>query len=58
MMAKKKKLKPFRAVTAVKSQARQVIGTPPASRIEENPRKNLKEKYKKRLADLLESEER
>lgn len=56
-MARKKKPKPFRAVTAVKLAAREQIGTPPPTkRIESEKRKN-RAKHKLTRADLLTDEE-
>jgi hypothetical protein len=51
-MAKKKKAKPFTAVEAVKTMAREQIGAPPASRIVPN-RKKKTEKHKPTLEKLL-----
>ena len=53
-MAKKKKKKTFSATKAVKALARERIGTPKASRVEESdPRKPKKEKHKKTFSALL-----
>ncbi len=56
-MAKgKKKPKPFRAVTAVKSAAREQIGAPPPTRAVPDTKKQLtrkKPKHKPTLGDLL-----
>lgn len=52
-MPKKKKLKRFRAVTAVKQLARERMGTPPAEKIVIE-KKNKPEKYKPTLGKLLE----
>jgi hypothetical protein len=53
-MARKKKLKPFRAVTAVKAAARAVVGTPPATRREPASSKAKKEgKHKRTLGEML-----
>jgi hypothetical protein len=59
MAAKKRKPKPFRAATAVKAAARKVVGTPPATRTEDDltKRKVSKEKHKPTLQDLLTGEE-
>jgi hypothetical protein len=55
MAAKKRKPKPFRASKAVKAAARQAIGTPPPTRAEpaDTRRKQLSEKYKPKLEDLM-----
>ena len=51
-MARKKKVKRFRAVQAVKELARERMGAPPAEKIV--PHKNKKpEKYKPTLGKLL-----
>ena len=55
-MARKKKAKPFRAVKAVKSAARDVIGTPPATRREESSRPK-REKHKPTSGKLLRNDE-
>jgi hypothetical protein len=56
-MARKKKPKPFRAVTAVKSMARDRIGAPPPTRREEDPKKKRSQpKHKPTLTDLLTDE--
>jgi hypothetical protein len=52
-MARKKKLTPFRATKAVKSLARDVIGSPPATRVVPEKTKRKKEKHKPTLNDLL-----
>ena len=51
-MPKKKKRKPFRAVTAVKELARERVGSPPSEKIVVEKTKKL-EKYKPTLAKLL-----
>jgi hypothetical protein len=51
-MAKKKKLKRFTAVEAVKTMAREQIGAPPASRVVPN-RKKKTEKHKPTLEKML-----
>jgi len=51
-MPRKKKPKPFRAVTAVKELARERVGTPPAERIVVG-KKNKPEKHKPTLGKLL-----
>jgi hypothetical protein len=55
MKAKKKKLKRFTAVEAVKTMAREQIGAPPASRIVPNRKKKRENtaKYKPTLEKLL-----
>lgn len=55
-MARKKKLKPFRAVDAVKAAARQHIGSPPPVRRLPDPKKLKKEKHKPTLSELLSEE--
>jgi hypothetical protein len=52
VMPRKKKTKPFRAVTAVKELARERVGTPPAERIVIE-RKKKPEKHKLTLGKLL-----
>jgi hypothetical protein len=58
-VAKKKKPKPFRAVTAVKALARERIGAPPPERVTPNPKKKRteSEKHKPTLGKLLEGDE-
>ena len=51
-MAKKKKAKGFRAVTAVKELARERVGEPPAGQIVVEKKKKP-EKHKPTLRDLL-----
>jgi len=51
-MAKKKKVKRFRAVTAVKEMARDRIGTPPPTQVVPD-RKKKKEKHKATLGQML-----
>jgi hypothetical protein len=53
-MARKKKTKKFRAVTAVKAAARKQVGMPPPSRRAPDPTKTQKEKHKPTLGKLLE----
>ncbi len=53
-MAKKKKPKRFRAVTAVKEMARERIGTPPPTQVVPDRKKRKKEKHKPTLRKLLE----
>ena len=52
-MARKKKVKRFRAVTAVKEMARARIGTPPPTQIVPDRKKRKKEKHKPTLQKLL-----
>ena len=52
-MRKKKKPKPFRAVTAVKELARERVGAPPAEKIVIEKKKKP-EKHKPTLGKLLE----
>jgi hypothetical protein len=54
-MARKKKIKRFRAVTAVKELARERVGAPPAEKVVPNKRKK-EEKHKPTLGKLLELE--
>jgi hypothetical protein len=56
-MAKKKKAKRFRAVTAVKELARERVGTPPAGQIVVEKKKKKPEKHKPTLGKLLEESE-
>ena len=51
-VARKKKLKRFRAVTAVKELARERVGSPPAGKIVVEKKKKP-EKHKPTLCDLL-----
>jgi hypothetical protein len=54
--AKKRKLKPFKAVTAVKALAREVVGTPPATRRQPDDKKRAESKsgkHKPTLSKLL-----
>jgi len=55
-LAKKKKLKRFSAVEAVKAMARERIGAPPASRVVPDGKKKRKSgaKHKPTLGKLLE----
>jgi len=53
-LAKKKKHKRFRAVTAVKELARERIGTPPPTQVVPDRKKRRKEKHKPTLGKLLE----
>ena len=54
-MAKKRKVKKFTKVAAVKALARERVGTPPAEQIVLN-RKEKKEKHKPTLEKLLSQE--
>jgi hypothetical protein len=51
-MAKKKKIKPFRAVTAVKELARERVGRPPSEKIVVEKNKKP-EKHKVTLGKLI-----
>jgi hypothetical protein len=53
MATRKKKLKRFTAVEAVKTMAREQIGAPPASRVVPNRKKKKTEKHKPTLGKLL-----
>ena len=55
-MAKKKTLKKFRAVTAVKALARERIGTPPGTKVLPKKRKADEEKHKPTLNKMLSEE--
>jgi len=55
-MSRKKKVKPFRAVTAVKELARERVGSPPAEKIVIEKKKKP-EKHKPTLGKLLEQSE-
>ncbi len=52
-MPKKKKVKKFRAVEAVKALARERIGTPQAGRVIPDKKRKTREKHKPKLEDLL-----
>jgi hypothetical protein len=54
-MAKKKKVKRFSAVDAVKAMAREQIGTPPASQVVPG-RKKKTEKHRPTLGKMLSEE--
>lgn len=54
-MSKKKKTKPFRAVTAVKELARERVGRPPSEKIVIEKRKKP-EKHKPTLGNLIAEE--
>jgi hypothetical protein len=51
-MARKKKIKPFRAVTAVKALARERVGAPPSGKVVLEKKKKP-EKYKPTLRKML-----
>ncbi len=56
-MARRKKPKPFRAVTAVKAAAREHVGSPPPVRVEPgSPKRGKQEKHKPTLGRLLAEE--
>ncbi len=58
-MTKRKKPKPFSAVTQVKSLAREAVGTPPPTRPAPDPRtkaKKKEQKHRPKLTDLLADE--
>lgn len=55
MMARKKKVKRFRAVTAVKELARERVGSPPSEKIVVEKKKKP-EKYKVSLEKLISEE--
>jgi hypothetical protein len=59
MAKKKKKSKPFRAVTAVKAAARLVVGTPPPTRRDPDLKKDArkKPKHKPTLGKILSENE-
>jgi hypothetical protein len=52
-MARKKKVKRFRAVTAVKELARERVGMPPPTQIVPDRKKRKKEKHKATLGKIL-----
>jgi hypothetical protein len=58
MPSKPRKLKPFKAASAVKAAAREKIGTPPPTRAEPSTkkRKSNSPKHKPTLGKLLEDE--
>jgi hypothetical protein len=56
-MMKRSKKKIFRATTAVKSAARNVIGSPPATRQETPKTKKSQDKHKTTLGRLLSENE-
>jgi len=55
-VAKRRKPRPFRAVEAVKAMARERIGTPPASRVAPDKKRQQRTtpKHKPGLAKLME----
>lgn len=53
-MAKKRKLKKFSKVEAVKALARERIGAPPTLRIVPDRKRKESDKHKPKLDDLLE----
>ncbi len=53
---KKKRPEPFRAVTAVKSAAREKLGMPPPTRRDPDTKKEHREKHKPTLDKLLQEE--
>jgi hypothetical protein len=57
IMAKKKRVKRFSAVEAVKAMAREQIGSPPVEQVVPN-RKKKAERHKPTLGKLLEETER
>ena len=56
MATKKRKPKPFTAVEAVKTMAREQIGAPPASRVVPNRKKKKTEKHKPTLGKMLDEQ--
>ena len=52
-MPKKKKLKRFRATSAVKAASRAILGTPPPVKRAENKKRAKKDKHKPSLGKLL-----
>jgi len=54
-MARKRKVKKFRKVEAVKALARERVGSPPASQVipDQKKKTRAKEKHKPTLRDLL-----
>jgi hypothetical protein len=57
-LPKKKKTQRFRATTAVKSMARDVLGTPPPVQRQENTKRDKKPKHKITLSKLLSDSDR
>jgi len=58
-MARRKRTRPFRVVSAVKALARERIGTPPPEKVVPDRKKKTgrKEKHKPTLRELLQSSE-
>jgi hypothetical protein len=52
-MARKKKVKRFRAVTAVKELARERVGMPPPTQVVPDYKRRKKEKHKPTLEKLM-----
>jgi hypothetical protein len=52
-MRRRKKKKPFRAMTVVKEMARERIGTPPPTRVVPDRKKQKKQKHRPTFGDLL-----
>ncbi|HET9181724.1 MAG TPA: hypothetical protein VFP59_06305 [Candidatus Angelobacter sp.] len=52
-MPKKKKLKPFRATSAVKAMARTAIGAPPPVKRKESKKRTKAEKHKPTIGRFL-----
>ena len=52
-MAKKKRVKKFRAVEAVKALARERIGMPPPTKVVPNKRRPKEEKHKPTIGRIL-----
>lgn len=52
-MAKKKKVRKFRAVTAVKEMARERIGMPPPTKVVPDRKKREQEKHKPTLGEMM-----
>ncbi len=55
-MPRKKKVKRFRAVIAVKEMAREQIGTPPPTQVLPDRKKRKPEKHKPTLGKLLDED--
>jgi hypothetical protein len=55
-MAKKKKVKRFRAVTAVKALARERVGMPPPTQVVPDRKKRKQEKHKTTLKKLMDED--
>jgi hypothetical protein len=58
VLVPKKKLKKFRATSAVKAASRAVLGTPPPVRRAENKKHTRKDKHKTSLGKMLADAER